>query len=431
MKGNPCLSVIVPVYNVEPYLQRCIDSILLQTLKNIELILINDGSTDNSLNICMCNKKRDKRITVISQENRGPAYAREVGLSVAKGEYISFVDSDDWVDVSAYEKIIDYMENNKNVDVFVGTQIYDYGDFRTKNVFREVCAGKRSADKALEEMLQSELYNWNLADKIYRRSLFDGMKVFFEGIDYGEDLLANWYLFHRVREVYYSPLKFYHYFQGNSSLTRSWFSNKNLGYLKVYDEILSDVKVQDNEKIYQWFIEKICNVSCDFVGSMLKEPNIYDNEMEECFLRLKKWMPHIKRNLSVREQRRYDMLQAIMEGRREPIDKAISSMKNFIQNQKNDKIFIYGAGTFGRQISSVFDILYESYDGFVITKAVEGQCFCGKPVFTVEDILDKYNGNCGIILALDDKNVKEVMTHLAECGAQNVLDGDLLRFCFK
>lgn len=111
------LTIIVPIYNTENYLSECIDSILNQSYKDIELILINDGSTDNSSSICDEYSSKDKRIKVIHIENRGVSYARNTGLSIAKGEYITFVDSDDFVSNDIYLENIKILEQNLSIDL--------------------------------------------------------------------------------------------------------------------------------------------------------------------------------------------------------------------------------------------------------------------------------------------------------------------------
>ena len=102
---NPLISIVVPVYNCEQYISECIDSILGQTYTNIQLILVDDGSTDNSLAICENYLDRDRRVLLISQENLGVSMARNAGLDAAEGAYIGFVDSDDFIDRKMYEKL--------------------------------------------------------------------------------------------------------------------------------------------------------------------------------------------------------------------------------------------------------------------------------------------------------------------------------------
>lgn len=112
------VSIIVPVYNVEKYLEKCLDSLINQTLKDIEIICVNDGSTDNSQKILEKYSKKDNRITIINQDNAGLSVARNSGIDIAKGEYIGFVDSDDWVDLNFYEKLYNSaIENDADIAV--------------------------------------------------------------------------------------------------------------------------------------------------------------------------------------------------------------------------------------------------------------------------------------------------------------------------
>ncbi len=106
MQDNVLVSVIVPVYNVEKYLEECVNSLTSQTYSNLEILLIDDGSTDGSGNICDSLAKEDARIRVFHLQNGGVSNARNFGIENAKGEYLSFVDSDDWVDLDMYEKMV-------------------------------------------------------------------------------------------------------------------------------------------------------------------------------------------------------------------------------------------------------------------------------------------------------------------------------------
>ena len=109
MNNKPFISVIIPIFNAEKYLSKCLNSIIRQTFENIEIICVNDGSTDNSLNILNKYSKKDDRIKVFSIENHGQGFARNLGLSKANGEYISFIDADDWIEkdsfIMLYEKL--------------------------------------------------------------------------------------------------------------------------------------------------------------------------------------------------------------------------------------------------------------------------------------------------------------------------------------
>ena len=104
--SNPLISIIVPVYNVEEFLPKCIDSILAQTYENLEIILVEDGTKDNSGQICDAYAEKDSRIKVIHKENGGLSSARNAGMDVARGEYFGFVDSDDWIEPETYESLM-------------------------------------------------------------------------------------------------------------------------------------------------------------------------------------------------------------------------------------------------------------------------------------------------------------------------------------
>lgn len=129
MSDSPLISVIIPVYNVEKYLHRCLDSVIEQTYKNLEVILIDDGSTDHSGEICDDYAAKDVRIHVIHQENQGVSAARNKGLDTAKGEYIAFVDSDDYILPEMYAKMLECIIEN-NVDFCVCQWQYEYADGR-------------------------------------------------------------------------------------------------------------------------------------------------------------------------------------------------------------------------------------------------------------------------------------------------------------
>ena len=125
MFKEPLISVIVPIYNVETYLPQCLDSIIVQTWNNLEIILINDGSTDNSGHICDAYVAKDSRIKVVHKSNGGLSAARNSGLDIANGEYIGFVDSDDWIEPTMYENLFAGFSLGNNV-ILTNGMIYRY-----------------------------------------------------------------------------------------------------------------------------------------------------------------------------------------------------------------------------------------------------------------------------------------------------------------
>ena len=134
MINNPKVSVIVPVYNVEKYLKRCLDSLINQTLKDIEIIVVNDGSTDNSLDILNKYAENDSRIKVIDKENSGVSDCRNIAMKQMKGKYIMFVDSDDWIDNNALEIMYTKIEEEKS-DVVMCTYMREFTNHSKEKIF--------------------------------------------------------------------------------------------------------------------------------------------------------------------------------------------------------------------------------------------------------------------------------------------------------
>ncbi|MGN0707576.1 MAG: glycosyltransferase [Faecalibacterium sp.] len=201
------LSIIVPVYNVEDYLEECIDSILHSTYKEFELILIDDGSTDASGRICDQYAEKSENVVVIHQQNEGQAIARNKGIEIAKGDYIGFVDSDDYIEETMYEKMIKTIEDF-NADVVVCRH---YDDFDGKKVPRlvdsyiKIYTGTEAAKLALEDK-KINSYVW---DKVFRRSLFQG--IYFTPGRYFEDTMLIPQILIKAAKVACIPEPLYYY----------------------------------------------------------------------------------------------------------------------------------------------------------------------------------------------------------------------------
>lgn len=170
---NELISVIVPVYNIATYLPMCIESILSQKYSKLEIILIDDGSTDESGKICDEYAKRDCRITVIHQDNKGAAAAKNAGLRVASGYYLSFVDSDDYLELDTYDYMIQSLQENE-ADIVQCSYRDVYKDFTVEHILEKATMNQI-------EFLTLFTEDWTCAllwDKLYKRSLFDG--IYFE-----------------------------------------------------------------------------------------------------------------------------------------------------------------------------------------------------------------------------------------------------------
>lgn len=216
--STPQISIIVPVYNVEKYLHKCIKSLQEQTFGNIEIILINDGSTDNSLSICRFYEKKDKRIRVISQVNKGVAAARNKGIMSAQSSNIMFVDSDDYVSKDYCYTALKKMEE-VNADILMFDIRYLSYKKRRIGFIKEKQGYLSKSDAML-----STIYNSYLMNKIFKKKLFKKIK-FPNGKNY-EDVATLYRLFDKASVIYYLPKVLYYYTRRENSIVHE-FNNRN------------------------------------------------------------------------------------------------------------------------------------------------------------------------------------------------------------
>lgn len=214
------ISVILPVYNVEPYLRQCLDSLCCQTLQEIEIVIIDDGSTDGSEIICDEYANIYSNIVVIHKENKGVSSARNAGIEAANGIYVAFVDPDDYVLPTMMEKLARRLEAD-NSDICVCD--FQNVDLKGKNIrdpYREnhLKDGIYTSSQALDALFLQQLTN-HLWDKLFRRELFDGV-VFPEGRRY-EDIAVMYLLFEKAKYISKLSETLYLYRNRNSSITRT------------------------------------------------------------------------------------------------------------------------------------------------------------------------------------------------------------------
>ena len=215
MKSSPLISVIVPVYNSEKFLESCINSILAQSHNHLEILCINDGSTDSSLYILKQKACSDSRIKVFTQENAGVSSARNVGLSMAKGEYITFVDSDDELDPDMYEVLLNLAEKYQADIAHCGyKKIHLDGSAKDVRGTKELLI--QDGLEASKDLLSGQHFTGGLWNKLYRAELIQNTR-FDETLKINEDVLFNAELFQRAGTAVFYDAPKYHYFERQSS----------------------------------------------------------------------------------------------------------------------------------------------------------------------------------------------------------------------
>ena len=247
---KPYLSIIVPVYNVEKYLNRCLDSILNQEYKDFELILVDDGSSDDSGKICDTYSLKDKRVKVIHKENGGLSSARNAGLNKASGSYVGFVDSDDWITEDMYSFLI----NNAlkyDSDIVASAYRLTKGDSSTKirKEFVICLTGKEKLKFYFEHGMKSRVADYSVCNKIYRKYLFEEIK-FPEGQLY-EDGVTNYKLIKKANMYVKSNKITYFYFQEGNSITRNSFSKQDYDILLVGRQFVELAVDEKDDELYQ------------------------------------------------------------------------------------------------------------------------------------------------------------------------------------
>lgn len=217
------ISIIVPVYNAGCYLQRCIDSLLNQTYPNIEIILIDDGSTDNSARICDVISQKDSRIKIVHQENQGVSAARNKGLDIATGSYIGFVDADDTVQPEMYSELYKMLIEN-NVDLSICNQSLVIG---SKTVVDSILEDVSyfNKDDAIEQVLLGKTFRGGPCNKLFKADLCKNLKFDID-ISIGEDLLFFIKYLLKCEKIIFIPQSYYNYFIHEGSAWTSSFTEK-------------------------------------------------------------------------------------------------------------------------------------------------------------------------------------------------------------
>lgn len=247
------ISVIIPVYNAEEYIEKSVESVVNQTYENLEIILIDDGSTDSSGIMCDSLAKGDNRIKVIHKNNGGAADARNYGLSNSTGEYVCFVDSDDYVSLDFVEKLYDTIVN-ENADISVCDYLYAGNDGTTWKNSKKKYKKNYTNTEALEDMFSCkqilEVMLWN---KLFKKSLFVDNKIEFPIGKMYEDNFTMYKLFYFSKKITLIPDRLYYYVQTDTSVMRGKFNEKKLQMLQCLEETKEFLKLHNCNNLMPYY----------------------------------------------------------------------------------------------------------------------------------------------------------------------------------
>lgn len=241
---EPLLSIIVPAFNIEGYISRCLENLINQKYKNIEIIVVNDGSKDKTGEIIDIYAQKDSRIKVIHKKNEGVSIARNTGIDIAKGDYIGFVDGDDTVDEEMFEVLI---KNAVKYDADISHCGYKMVfPSRTDYYYNTEDIIVQNNYDGLKDLLKADRIEPSLSNKIYKSTLFDEIRLSSD-IKYNEDLLANFYLFRKsIKSVFYDKCMYNYIIRKGSAATKKISKNKILDPILVMEEIKNSLE-KDSE----------------------------------------------------------------------------------------------------------------------------------------------------------------------------------------
>ncbi len=388
MKEFPLISVIVPIYNVELYLRECIESILNQCYQELEVILVDDGSTDGCHEICKEYEKLDKRIKLISKENGGVVSARKIGLLAAKGEYIGYVDADDWIDEEMYQKMYEEgIEKGADLICVSSYKIYANG---MKEKYR---LGLKSGLYDKNDVRKLILPNWIKREKFFewlvplqpwrhlckRELLWNNQLKVDDRIVMGEDIACFFPCYLQTERLCIIDKCLYNYRQRNNSAKTALPEKKNIGYKILYKQICQ------------------CIEEFGFIGEVLKQ--------QACFV-----------------------LYFIM---------LMASNYLFLENDdstfpfnvpRHSKVVIYGAGVFGKNIYSSF----KEMDICNIQLWVDSDYKKNKNVVTPMKILEE-EYDYVLLAVLNAKTRDSIRMELINLGVseKKIADIDLSLFTYE
>lgn len=285
--ASPMVSILLPVYNVAEYLPKCIESILSQTYYNLQIVFIDDGSQDQSWEICKEFARLDKRIEVYHQDNQGVAITRNKLLSYVKGDYTLFVDSDDWIEPNMIEILLN-LALQHNAD-FVNCDNTINGKREKENNIITIW----TQEEAICNFLRHTTFRGFLWNKLIRTSLFHN-EEFPQDISYGEDAFMCWAILQKVKKIVITKLKLYHHRINDDSISFESFGGKKMSAYNVWDKITNDTKI-----LWPKFSDIVFARYCIEMTLLLRDASHsdykYDDSIHKIQLIVRKYNKYIKK----------------------------------------------------------------------------------------------------------------------------------------
>lgn len=404
----PKVSVIIPVYNVESYLAECLDSVIHQTFQDMEIICIDDASTDHSMDILQEFAHKDARITILQNtRNQRQAYARNRGLDKASGEYVLFVDSDDFIDRDLVTKALE-VANGVDMVCFDYTKVDNVWFGKDEHLF-QIDKGRYSAQDYFRQSVDSNSIVYSPCTKLYSRSFLLRKNIrFIDGLLY-EDVVFDFLCMMKAKEIYCITDKLYEYrIRKNSSMTKG-IDGRNVSayfYIVCY--------------LTQYYLEH------HFDAGMETAVEKYIHAMYRCFINTyrkysaKKDGYLLKNDISVENYAKLYGLVAGYENHYGLVQLHIAQQIEAIR--KAARIFVYGAGDVAREVIETLNRYDIAVDKIVVSeKTGNRNSILGNRVYEITECI-REKEDCLVIVATDARFYPEIKRTLSELGFMDYIE---------
>lgn len=389
------ISVIVPSYNSIAYIGRCTDSILAYPTDDLELVVVDDGSTDGSGDYLDQLSKKDARVKVVHQENKGLLKARERGFLESTGKYAEFVDSDDWIDATALKRIVDRMESDKKIDCAVGDYklAYEHGDM--VDAFPKEAAKVLSTEESLVRLVSWNQWGWQVWNRIAKRELLEDAFDWWLMGECGEDLEITYRVHKNAKYTLHAAEDFYFYFIRENSMSKRWGLLQKKDIILRLEKIYNETRESGYKKASVATGDRLILKALELIEDSVLDIN-RDIEVEDfCEKSCRKILADLDREFTGFERSQLKLKEISSE----KIYEAEAFLGDAVLKEK--KIFLYGAGEVSKSVRRFLENRSKDFDGYIVSDKQGKSTIDGKPIYQLQEV--DY-GNCAVLLSMNKNN---------------------------
>ena len=419
---KPLISVVVPIYNVQAYVGKCVESLLQQTHTACEIILVDDGSTDDSGKICDRYVEKDERVRVLHKANGGVSSARNAGVAAMRGEFLAFVDPDDWVELSYLEELAAPLLKDETIDMVVGCfYLREDGQGVPISEGKKGTEGYLATKDRLRQMMDGVYWDESLCGKLYKGALWTDFS-FPDAMQVGEDLYANWQILQRAKKVYYTPSQRYHYALREGSLTNSPRPENRFGFLTALHEIESTREAREDTALYRSVQARLFDVYRDVVRRMvLDTQRDYTAKLQSIAQAMSQQVTAAAK-ACVEEPE----IRRVMVERSGSYNDIVSHYQKFLEElhpiADRGELYLYGAGTYAMAAQKALAAQGMEIRGFIISDdrpALSHSPDGEHPVLFLRQ-LQVNEAYTGVLLCLGLRDMTEVLPGIRMKGVRRI-----------